>query len=225
MSSRSRTVSIWHPSHPSRASYRMFKFEEMTDDQKVYYKNNIFNKSFTIYHNDETKTVLTPKELGDFITVNGKNMYCTYGKVTDIELDGANNSRLKLVIGGITYIILISEFTENIYITNNNILFLYKSERGLSFLGIEKEEIIEANLFANERRLVYPTHYSFAQIFEKEAEQEIKQKGTEQSDRAIKRQKFTAGGSKIKKITRKVYLDDKGKSYIKYDNIIIYLKK
>lgn len=169
------------------------------------------------------KTVLTPEELGDFIAVNGKNMYCTYGKVTDIELDGANNSRLKLVIDGITYIILISEFTENIYITNNNILFLYKGD--ISFLGIEKEEIIEANLFANERRLVYPTHYSFAEIFEIEAEQEIKQKGTAQRERAIKKQKFTAGGSKIKKITRKVYLDDKGKSYIKYDNIIIYLKK
>lgn len=223
MSSRSRTVSIWHPSHPSRASYRIFKFEEMTDVLKKYYRDNIFNKSFTIYHNDETKTVLTPKELGDFIAVNGKNMYCTYGKVTDIELDGATNSRLKLVIDGITYIILISEFTENIYITNNNILFLYKGD--ISFLGIEIEEIIEANLFANERRLVYPTHYSFAEIFEKEAEQEIKKKGTEQSERAKKKQKFTAGGSKIKKITRKVYLDDKGKSYIKYDNIIIYLKK
>jgi hypothetical protein len=34
----------------------------------------------------------------------------------------------------------------------------------------------------------------------------------------------TQGGNKIKKITRKVYLDDKGKSYIKYDNIKIYLK-
>ena len=39
---------------------------------------------------------------------------------------------------------------------------------------------------------------------------------------SIKKQR--RGGNKIKKITRKVYLDDKGKSYIKYDNKIIYLK-
>jgi hypothetical protein len=37
-------------------------------------------------------------------------------------------------------------------------------------------------------------------------------------------QKQRRGGNKIKKITRKVYLDDKGKSYVKYDNIKIYLK-
>jgi hypothetical protein len=167
------------------------------------------------------KTALTPEELGDFIAVNGKNMYCTYGKVTNIELDSANNSRLKLVIGGITYIIGIREFTENIYITDNKILFLYKG--GVSFLEIEEEEIIEANLFANKRRLDYPTYYSFHQIMEIEARQADAQRDNEQ--RAIKKQKITAGGSKIKKITRKVYLDDKGKSYIKYDNIIIYLKK
>jgi hypothetical protein len=196
----------------------MFEFNEMTDTQKEYYKNNIFDNSFTLYHNNEKKTVLTPDELDDFIAVNGDNMYCTYGKITDIKLDGANNSRLKLVIGGITYIIGIREFTENIYITDNNILFLYNGN--VSFLRIEK---IKANLFANKRRRDYPTYYSFDQIMEVEAEQEITRKDHEERER--KKQKITAGGSKIKKITRKVYLDDKGKSYIKYDNIIIYLKK
>jgi hypothetical protein len=49
-------------------------------------------------------------------------------------------------------------------------------------------------------------------------------KPIEPSSKKHRRTPHNVGGN-IKKVTRKVYLDNKGKSYIKYDNIMIYLKK
>jgi len=63
------------------------------------------------------------------------------------------------------------------------------------------------------RNYEYPNLNKKIENLKKRFYEELKQKQTQ-----------TQGGNKIKKITRKIYLDDKGKSYVKYDNIKIYLK-
>jgi hypothetical protein len=84
-----------------------------------------------------------------------------------------------------------------------------KSFLFLPMTFVNKEKIIESNKNIAKKKL---------RIQQRKQRQQIQQ--TQQTDKTHQ----TQGGNKIKKITRKVYLDDKGKSYIKYDNKIIYLK-
>jgi hypothetical protein len=82
----------------------------------------------------------------------------------------------------------------------------------------EKKPIFDLLTFHNKDNIIKQNEEMAKKKFRIQQRKQRKQiEQTQQTDK-------TQGGNKIKKITRKVYLDDKGKSYIKYDNKKIYLK-
>jgi len=111
----------------------------------------------------------------------------------------------------------LSEVTDN-KLFNDSIIKLFDDIDKNKIKTIE-----EINDFFNEKKPIFD-------LLKFDNKDKIIKRNEEKAKRKFRIQqiqetdKTQQGGNKIKKITRKVYLDDKGKSYIKYDNKKIYLK-
>jgi hypothetical protein len=187
-----------------------------------------------LFHTDIAKEDIDPIELLKFITeycdidgidasfleggdnsIEGSCMiYCRFGKIVKYQLPH-NSSLVKLFEeNGKIFSIDIYELADNIFLSDKKTIFL------------EKKQIINKIIEPMHRmcrtsaiKIILRNHYLYnlnGELFDTYV-------GPVMSPPLKKVRKM--GGSKIKKVTRKVYLDNKGKSYIKYDNIMIYLKK
>ena len=208
-----------------------FSNELFLTEEEIYEKLLYTVTRIKLFYTRDAKEDLNHIELLKFITKNsgydeiileGDNsiegpclIHCRFGKIIKYQLPHDSPVVKLFADNGDICSIDIYELANNIVLSNTGLIFL-ESIDNLKQLtkNLNKRhkyttiEYVERNhyLYNYEGELLFDTYV-----------------GPETSPPLKKVRKM--GGSKIKKITRKVYLDNKGKSYIKYDNIMIYLKK
>jgi hypothetical protein len=193
-----------------KSANRVFVFEKMTTDRKEEMKG-IFSINPTLYRDERKIHSLTREEFDKLSQMIGSSPIY-YAKSTIDGIYYLDDRTLKLTtIDQGDFKISIDMFMEYLFKTKYNDKFLLYAY-DLLFLNKEIKSV-NFDYMPVKRNLHVPAYTTRdAMLLERNSKKQKTDVNKQQ------------GGNKIKKITRKVYLDDKGKSYIKYDNKIIYLK-